>query len=133
MNLKIETDESFISDLPCSLALLFRCLQHPKENCGGNVLKGKVMWFLKCSFSLLSEEALATGAVQTGQPALILRTPRTGWRCFDHWKDPLFQKSYFFQVAFRRLDFNRDGYLTEEDFLEVLCLKSWGLKIYFKK
>ena len=43
-----------------------------------------------------------------------------------------FSEIKFFQVAFRRLDFNRDGYLTEEDFLEVLCLKSWGLKYISK-
>ena len=27
-----QTVESFLSDLPCSLALLLSCLQHPKEN-----------------------------------------------------------------------------------------------------
>ena len=29
-------------------------------------------------------------------------------------------------MAFRRLDFNRDGFLTEEDFLEVFHLRLGG-------
>ena len=30
-------------------------------------------------------------------------------------------------MAFRRLDFNRDGFLTEEDFLEVFHLRLGGI------
>ena len=32
-----QTAESFLSDLPCSLALLLSCLQHPKENRWGAI------------------------------------------------------------------------------------------------
>ena len=57
-------------------------------------------------------------------------------RFFPLWSWNDFFGNLYSQVAFRRLDFNRDGYLTEEDFLEVVFLNEsnvGGLWLIFWK
>ena len=54
----------------------------------------------------------------------------TGWRSVDFFRyeaGTIFFGNLYSQVAFRRLDFNRDGYLTEEDFLEVVFLNEFNV------